>query len=98
MLDEELRDYCAEHAKDFLILGYSSTLGGAYTGRADRPMPPQYRGAHRDAQLTVLAAVAREASATPLQVVYAWMLRSTPLVLPLVSAGSRSSSTRTWAR
>jgi aryl-alcohol dehydrogenase-like predicted oxidoreductase len=88
VLDDELLDYGTEHAKDFLILGYSSTLGGAYTGRADRPIPPQYLGAHTDARLKALAAVARETGATPVQVLYAWMLASTPLVLPLVSAGS----------
>ena len=90
VLDDELRDYGAVHAKDFLILGYSSTLGGAYTGRADRPIPLQYEGVHADAQLAALAAVAKEAGATRVQVLYAWMLASTPLVLPLVSAGSRA--------
>lgn len=88
VVDEDLRDYCAAHAADFLLLGYSSTLGGAYAGRPDRPIASQYRGPSNDARLAVLAAVAKEAGATPLQVVYAWMLRSTPLALPLVSVGS----------
>jgi aryl-alcohol dehydrogenase-like predicted oxidoreductase len=87
-VDDELRDYCAAHAGDFLLLGYSSTLGGAYTGRADRPVPAQYGGPDSDARLAALKKVAREAGATPVQVMYAWMLRSTPLALPLVSAGS----------
>jgi aryl-alcohol dehydrogenase-like predicted oxidoreductase len=89
VVDEELRDYGAAHAADFLLLGYSSTLGGAYAGRTDRPIASQYRGAVNDARLAALSAVAKEVGATPLQVVYAWMLRSTPLCLPLVSAGSR---------
>ena len=87
-LDDELRDYGIAHAKDFLFLGYSSTLGGAYTGRSDRAVPWQYRGPDTDARLQALAAVAKETGATPVQVVYAWMLKSTPLVVPLVSAGS----------
>ncbi len=86
--DEELLDYGRSHATDFLMLGYSSTLGGAYDGRSDRPIPSQYRGPDTDARLAALRAVASQTGATPVQVVYAWMLRSTPPVLPLVSAGS----------
>ncbi|MCX7030632.1 MAG: aldo/keto reductase [Spirochaetes bacterium] len=88
VVDDELCDYCAAHAKDFLLLGYSSTLGGAYNRRPDRPIPPQYRGPANEARLATLSEVAREVGATPLQLVYAWMLNSTPLALPLVSAGS----------
>ncbi len=87
-VDEELRDYCAAHASDFLLLGYSSTLGGAYTGRPDRPLPWQYAGADTEARRAALSAVARETGATPVQVMYAWMLQSTPPALPLVSAGT----------
>jgi aryl-alcohol dehydrogenase-like predicted oxidoreductase len=88
-LDEEVRDYCAAHAREFLVLGYSSTLGGAYTARSDRVVPWQYRGPDTDARQRALAAVAADTGATPVQVVYAWMLQSTPLVLPLTSAGSK---------
>lgn len=89
-VDAELADYCGTHLKDFLLLGYSSTLEGAYAGRPDRPIPVQYAGPDTDARLAALRAVAREVGATPVQVVYAWMLQSTPPVLPLVSAGSVS--------
>jgi aryl-alcohol dehydrogenase-like predicted oxidoreductase len=87
-VDTELMDYCTVHAADFLLLGYSSTLGGGYGGRIDRPIPWQYAGADSEARLAALSSVAREAGATPIQVVYAWMLQSTPAVLPLVSAGT----------
>jgi aryl-alcohol dehydrogenase-like predicted oxidoreductase len=87
-VDDELRDYCAAHSQEFLLLGYSSTLGGAYNRRPDRPIPPQYGGAANEVRLAMLAEVAREVGSTPLQLVYAWMLHSTPLALPLVSAGS----------
>lgn len=87
-VDAELADYCAAHAADFLLLGYSSTLGGAYSGRADRPIPAQYAGPDTDARMAALTDVAREAGATPVQVMYAWMLQSAPAVLPLVSAGT----------
>ena len=87
-VDAELADYCSAHATDFLLLGYSSTLGGAYAGRRDRPIPPEYAGPDSDARLAELSAVAREIGATPVQVMYAWMLKSAPPVLPLVSAGT----------
>ncbi len=87
-VDAELADYCAAHAADFLLLGYSSTLGGAYAGRPGRPVPAQYAGPDTDARLAALGAVARETGTTPVQVMYAWMLQSTPVVLPLVSAGT----------
>ncbi len=87
-VDVELTDYCTAHADDFLLLGYSSSLGGGYAGRADRPIPWQYAGSDSQARLAALAAVAKEAGATPVQVVYAWMLQSIPAVLPLVSAGT----------
>jgi aryl-alcohol dehydrogenase-like predicted oxidoreductase len=87
-VDDELLDYCSMHAADFLLLGYSSTLGGAYAGRSDRQVPWQYAGPDTAARLTALRSVAGETGATPIQVIYAWMLQSTPAVLPLVSAGT----------
>ncbi|MGA2640936.1 MAG: aldo/keto reductase [Spirochaetia bacterium] len=87
-VDAELMDYCAVHSADFLLLGYSSTLGGGYAGRSDRPIPRQYAGPDTDARLAALRSVADEVGATPIQVVYAWMLQSIPAVLPLVSAGT----------
>ena len=87
-VDDEILDYGRSHAADFLLLGYSTTLGGFYAGRADRPLMRQYRGPDSDARLKVLAAVAREAGATPVQVVLAWMLQSSPVILPLVSAST----------
>jgi aryl-alcohol dehydrogenase-like predicted oxidoreductase len=86
--DEELLDYCKEHEEEVLLLAYSPTLGGAYSGRSDRPIPNQYRGADTDARLAALREVAGQAGATPVQVVLAWMLQGRPRILPLVSAGT----------
>jgi aryl-alcohol dehydrogenase-like predicted oxidoreductase len=88
-VDEELLDYCREHGEDLLLLAYSPTLGGAYTGRKDREVPAQYLGPDAAARLQALREVASEAGASPVQVVLAWMLHSEPLVVPLVSAGTR---------
>ena len=87
--DDELLDYCAARRGEVLLLAYSPTIGGAYTGRKDRGIPVQYQGPDADARLAALRAVATEVGATPVQVMYAWMLQSSPPVLPLVSAGSR---------
>jgi aryl-alcohol dehydrogenase-like predicted oxidoreductase len=87
-VDDEIMDYGRAHAADFLVLGYSTTLGGFYAGRGDRPLMRQYRGQDSDARMLALAAVARETGATPVQVVLAWMLQSSPVVLPLVSAST----------
>ncbi len=86
--DDELLDYCAAHRDETRLLAYSPSLGGAYTGRKDRGIPAQYQGPDTDARLAALRAVAAEAGASPIQVMYAWMLQSSPAVLPLVSAGS----------
>ncbi len=86
--DEELLDYCAAHGRELVLLAYSPTLGGAYAGRKDRQIPAQYQGPDTAARLAALESVAGEAGATPVQVMFAWMLHSAPAVLPLVSAGS----------
>jgi aryl-alcohol dehydrogenase-like predicted oxidoreductase len=48
----------------------------------------QYRGPDTDDRLRVLAEVSRETGASPVQVVLAWMLASTPTVLPLISSST----------
>ena len=84
-INEDLKDYCRSRATT--LIAYSVLLQGAYT-RQDRPVPMQYAGPDADARLEVLRAVAEEAGATMNQVVIAWMLRSSPAVLPII-AGSR---------
>jgi aryl-alcohol dehydrogenase-like predicted oxidoreductase len=87
-VDEELLDYCRAHESEMLLLAYSPTLGGAYTGRSDRQIQQQYRGADTDARLAALRAVCSQTGATPVQVVLAWMVQGSPRILPLVSAGT----------
>ena len=62
-------------------------MQGAYT-RQDRPLPSQYAGTDAEARLEVLKEVALECGATPHQVIIAWMLQSSPAVLPII-AGSQ---------
>ncbi|MEI8096138.1 MAG: aldo/keto reductase [Spirochaetales bacterium] len=86
-IDEETRDY-ARANKDFLLLGYSIALGGAYASRPEKPVPLAYRGPDTDDRLRVLAEVSRETGASAVQVVLAWMLASAPTVLPLISSST----------
>jgi len=74
------------------LLAYSPLLGGAYT-RDDRDFPEQYRGPDTDARLAALHAVADETEATANQVVYAWMIQSTPPVIPLMAASNDAQMT-----
>ncbi len=82
-----VRDYVRARRHDFTLLAFSVLLAGAYT-REDRPLPEQYRSADSEARLRALRAVAGEVSATPNQIVLAWLLHSDPPVLPLIAAST----------
>lgn len=83
--NEDLLDFCGE--REMTLLAYSPLLGGAYT-RADRPLPEEYRHPESDARLSRLAKIARDFSVTLNQVVLAWMMRSTPPVIPVMAAST----------
>jgi aryl-alcohol dehydrogenase-like predicted oxidoreductase len=84
-VNDDLLDYCAH--RPIRLLAYSALLDGSYT-RADKPLAEQYVSPDSDARLTVLKAVAAETGATLNQVILAWMLASTPAVLPLIAAST----------
>ncbi|MCC7204785.1 MAG: aldo/keto reductase [Phycisphaeraceae bacterium] len=81
----ELVEWCALNGLTFLA--YSPLLSGAYT-RQDRKFSPQYQSPDSDARLAALRSVAHEVSATPNQVIYAWMLAQPSPIIPLMAAGS----------
>ncbi len=83
--NDDLLDYCA--ARGITLLAYSPLLSGCYT-RADRPIPDQYAGPDSDARMAALKAVAKDVGATANQVVFAWMLHSTPPVIPVFGAST----------
>jgi aryl-alcohol dehydrogenase-like predicted oxidoreductase len=83
--NDDLLDY--SRARGLTVLAYSPLLSGAYT-RSDRPFAPQYVGPDTDARVSVLEDVAKELSATPNQVVLAWMVQNDPPVIPLVAAST----------
>jgi len=82
--NEDLLEYCT--ARGLTLLAYSPLLGGAYV-RPDRPIPPQYHGPDTEARLRALRELASKKGITVNQLVLAWMIHSTPPVIPLV-AGS----------
>jgi aryl-alcohol dehydrogenase-like predicted oxidoreductase len=87
-VDNELLDYCRGQP-DFKILAYSPLLSGAYT-RSDRPLSRDYINPVTEAQLSELKTLAEELEATPNQVVLAWMLQSTPAIIPVISASKKA--------
>ncbi|MEU1117595.1 MULTISPECIES: aldo/keto reductase [unclassified Streptomyces] len=80
-LDEPTLAYAATQP-DLTVLAYSALLNGAYAG--SKPVPVEYLHDGTEPALRVLAKIAAETGATPGQVVYAWMLQSSPAVIPLV--------------
>jgi len=93
-VNDDLLDYVADRGTT--LLAYSPLLNGAYT-REDRSFGPQYSGPDSDARLMALRAVAAETGATLNQVVYAWMLQSTPAVIPLMAASNDAQMTENLA-
>ena len=81
----DLMDYCKH--RPVTLLAYAALLAGAYA-RADREIPPQYRGTDTEARLATLRKVAAGRGITVNQVVLAWMLHSEPFVLPLIAAST----------
>ena len=84
-LTPDMAEYC--RAAGVSIMAYSAGLGGAYSGKLDRPVPEQYVSADADKRLGTLRAIAKEVGATPHQIVFAW-LASQPNMLPLVAGTS----------
>jgi len=85
-VSEEMLKYVETH-EEIALLAYSPLLSGAYS-RQDRPVPVQYASQDAEARIAVLQQVAEETGATRNQVILAWMLSSSPAVLPLIAAST----------
>jgi aryl-alcohol dehydrogenase-like predicted oxidoreductase len=84
--DHELFEYGRGEA-DLTLLAYSPLLSGSYV-RADRPVPPEYQHSRTADRLGALNEVADSLSATPNQIVLAWLLGSDPPALPVLGVSS----------
>jgi aryl-alcohol dehydrogenase-like predicted oxidoreductase len=69
-LDDAFLGFATENA--VLVAAYSALLSGAYS-RPDRPLPPEYRHAGTERQLTAVRTAAEHTGSTPNQVVLAWL-------------------------
>lgn len=85
LLTPELQKFCVK--KNLGIMAYSPLLGGAYA-RNDRAFPIQYQNELTKIKLTLLNEVANELKVSPNVIVLAWMMQSSPGVIPLVSGSS----------
>ncbi len=83
--NDDLLDFC--RSREMTMLAYSPLLTGAYT-RSDREFMQQYQGPDSDACIEALRQVSAELNATPNQVVYAWMWRHTPPVIPILGVST----------
>jgi aryl-alcohol dehydrogenase-like predicted oxidoreductase len=83
-LQPEMVDYCQTH--NVAMMAYTPTLSGAYSGRADRPIPQEYETPDTEARMAALHQVAEEIGAKPIQVVLAWILQSG--IIPLVGGST----------
>ncbi|MDA0989241.1 MAG: aldo/keto reductase [Verrucomicrobia bacterium] len=75
-------------AKDIAVMAYSPILGGAYDGHRNKPFNAIFAGNDSQTRLTTLNQVAERLGAKPTAVVLAWLMTSTPPVIPLFSASS----------
>ncbi|WP_214409645.1 aldo/keto reductase [Sphaerisporangium fuscum] len=83
-VNEEMLDYVRSEGMRLWV--YTSLLTGAYTGRADRPVPEWYEHGGTTRRLARLNEVAKELGATANQVVLAWLLAQD--IVPIVGASS----------
>lgn len=85
-LTAEMADYC--NTNGISVMPFSSGLGGAYNAGVDRPLPDQYASSDSTARLAVLRDITKALSATPHQIVFAWLAAKG--TLPLI-AGSTNA-------
>jgi aryl-alcohol dehydrogenase-like predicted oxidoreductase len=85
LLTPENQDFCTR--KNIGIMAYSPLLGGVYS-RDDRSIPVPYQSAVNELRLKALKEVAHKQNVSPNAVVLAWMMQSSPRVIPVVAGSS----------
>ena len=83
----DLLDYVA--ARNITFLAYGPSAHGYYT-KMDQPPGGSCAGPDSDARIAALKDVSSKTGATPTQVVFAWMLQSTPPVIPLLACSTEA--------
>ena len=85
--DDELFKYASESGIG--VLAYSPLIKGYYANR-NKKLDERYSSPESDKRLKVLDEVSAELGKKPSQVVYAWLLASSPKVIPVAAASSFS--------
>lgn len=85
LLTPEIQELCKRNK--ISAMAYSPLLGGSYV-RDDRPVPVQYQSLTNEYRLTILKKVASDLDVSSNAVVLAWMMQSSPQVIPIVAGGS----------
>lgn len=83
--NEELFDFLQHN--EIAALAYSPLLKGYYNNR-EKGLPAPYQWLDSEARMQVLEEIKEETGATGAQIVYRWMLNSTPMVIPIVAAST----------
>lgn len=80
-------DDLLEYVKDtgITLLAYSPLLNGAYSD-SKKTFQDQYIGPDSDARQKVLSEISNETGATKNQIVYYWLMNSSPSAIPLIAA------------
>ena len=85
LISNEWMDYAKEN--DTPLIAYSPLLSGAYS---KNELPAEYQTNDNEIRLDTILTLAKQMNTTVNQVVLAWMLRTAPKVLPLISASRLS--------
>ena len=85
LLTPEIQEFC--QTKNIGMMAYSPLLGGAYV-RNDHPVPIQYQSKLNEFRLTKLKEVANELQVSPNAVILAWMMQSSPQIIPMVTGST----------
>lgn len=85
ILSPEIIQYCEK--QNMTIIAYSPLLGGFYV-KDGYPVPLQYQIKSNDLKIKRLQQIAGEVNVSPNAIVLAWMMKSTPKIIPLVTASS----------
>ncbi|MEI8205194.1 MAG: aldo/keto reductase, partial [Bacteroidota bacterium] len=85
LLTPEIQVYC--QTKNIRMMAYSPLLGGAYV-RNERPVQVQYQNELNKFRLIKLREIAVELQISPNAVVLAWMMQSSPRIIPMVTGST----------
>lgn len=84
--NDDLLEY-VQH-RPISLLAYSPLLNGAYVDKR-KSFQPQYIGPDSEARLKALADVCQDTGYKANQIVYAWLMQTTPQAIPLVASSTR---------